>query len=138
MNDTVAKAVSQLGDREWWTWFVSLITGALLNSFIPLFILGGMVFAFWLLMERAQRDAAFEISDILRDDAGNVSMTQMMKLGAFLFMSFGYTVVIYAHPDKLLEMSIIYGGTFGPTVTALEFIKRKWPAAAGGKDEVTK
>jgi hypothetical protein len=127
MNPTAIASVNALADREWWTWFVSLVTGTVLNSFVPLTILGFMVIAFWSLMVRAEAIEGFTISDILRDETDKVSMSQVLKLGAFLFMSFGYTVVIYAHPDKIEEMSIIYGGTFGPTVAVLEFIKRKWP-----------
>jgi hypothetical protein len=127
MNPAAIATVQGLADREWWTWFVSLVTGTVLNSFVPLTILGFMVIAFWSLMVRAEAIEGFTISDILRDETGKVSMSQVLKLGAFLFMSFAYIVVIYAHPDKIEEMSIIYGGTFGPTVAALEFIRRKWP-----------
>jgi len=100
----------------------------LVGVVMPLIVLGILVAGSWVLLSRAQSANDFDISQIFREDVtGKVSMTQMLKLGAFVFSVLGMIIIIVTLPADAIAALVTFSGTWGPTAVALEFVKRKWP-----------
>ena len=108
-------------------WVGSLVMQVLVGVAIPLMVFVAMCFAFWVLLSRAQADPDYDIAQIFRDESGKVSMTQILKGGAFLLSGLATVIIIVTIPNSATEALITFSGTWGPTAVALEFVKRKWP-----------
>ena len=116
-------------------WVATMVMQVIVNVGMPLLVLGLLVFACWVLFSRAQADEKFDFSEIFRDDAGGkVSMTQVLKILGFSVHSFLSVVAMLIYPSEATTVLITFGGTWGPTSVALDFIKRKWPAPADPKE----
>lgn len=108
-------------------WVGALVMQVLVGVVIPLAVFAAMCAAFWFLLARAQADPNFDIAEIFREEGGKVSMTQILKGGAFLLSGLATVIIIVTIPNSATEALITFSGTWGPTAVALEFVKRKWP-----------
>ena len=90
------------------TYLAALASSVTIGVLVPLLILVGIALAFWLLVSRAQRDPAFDISNVLRDETGKESATRVVTFGAFAVTSWVLAVVTFAHPDKITEAMLYY------------------------------
>ena len=110
------------------TYLAALASSLTIGVIIPLLILLGIVGAIWLLITKAQRDPAFDIANILRDEAGKESSERVIMFGCFAVSSWVMAVAVFALPNLLTEIYITYTALWGGTVVAKDVAKRKWPS----------
>jgi hypothetical protein len=113
-------------------WLGALVMQLLVSVALPTLAFIALCGCFWILLTRAQRDERFDIAEIFRDDTtGKVSMTQILKGGAFVFHTLVTIIIVVTLPAAAEVASALYGGTWGPTAVALEIVKRKYPTPGG-------
>jgi hypothetical protein len=112
-------------------WLGALVMQLLVSVALPTLAFIALCGCFWVLLTRAQRDERFDIADIFRDELGKVSMTQVLKGGAFVFHTLVTIIIVVTLPAAAEFASVVYGGTWGPTSVALELVKRKYPTPGG-------
>lgn len=116
-----------MSGEQFHQYLLALSSSLTVGVVLPLFILLGIAAAIWWLIARAQKDEDFDISDVLRDEKGKISSERLLTFSCFGVSSWVLAVIVFAHPNLVVESYAIYMGFWSATATAKEFAKRKWP-----------
>lgn len=103
----------------------ALLSQVTLGVVIPLFSLITIVVMFWLLINRAQKDPAFDIAQMFMDETGKVSLFRVLSAFAFGFHSWVLMVNQLNKPELNETMFMWYGFIWAGT-PAVALIMSKW------------
>jgi hypothetical protein len=113
------------------SYFEALLSSLTISVIIPLLILGLAVWLIWTLLARAQSDADFNISDVLRDETNKVSSDRLLLFASWAVSSWVLAVVVFAMPNVLVEAYVTYLGVWGATSGAKSFFRHKYGVPDG-------